>query len=476
MSCKSKKICIIGGGPAGISAAQRLSEEGFNVTLFEASDAVGGMSKSFQLWGQTVDLGPHRFFSNDPIVNEFWFKAVDGRYKIVTRLTRIFYKGKFFYYPLKPLNALFNLGIFEAIRCVLSYASAKIVTKEKDQNTFEGWVTNRFGKRLFSIFFKTYSEKLWGLSCKNLDADFAAQRIKKLSLLEVMKSAISLLDKKKHKTLVDEFAYPKGGAGFIYEKVATKIENMGGTIKLNCPVKQITLNSANSGIAVTLVNNETQSFDHLISTMPLTSLVKSLTTDREILAKIDRLKFRNTILVYLKLDGANPFPDQWLYIHSAEVLTGRITNFSNWVSDINNGNAEHIICLEYWANDNDKIWTQEDENLIAQASEDFKKLNLIKDNNILDGFVKRVPKCYPVYATGYKEDLRVIQNFMDQYTNITAIGRYGSFKYNNQDHSILMGLLAAENIIGNSSYNLWDLNTDYEYQESANSNVLRNEV
>ena len=230
------RIAVIGAGPAGITAAYELSKaipEGKinQLDVYEISPRVGGLSKSIELWNQIVDLGPHRFFSQDPRVNRLWLEVVEDNYDIVNRQTRIFYKNKFFDYPLKPGNALRGLGIFEAARCVLSYVWQRIFPT-KDTSTFEGWVTNRFGKRLYQIFFKTYSEKLWGIPCDRLDSDFASQRIKKLNLFEAIKNALIQSRDNKHKTLVDQFAYPLKGTGWVYERMADKIRENGGKVHL----------------------------------------------------------------------------------------------------------------------------------------------------------------------------------------------------------------------------------------------------
>jgi protoporphyrinogen oxidase len=434
------------------------------VTLFEASSEVGGMAKSFELWDQIVDLGPHRFFSSDPRVNEFWLEAVDHEYIMVNRLTRIYYKGRFFSYPIQAFNALRGLGIKEAIRCVLSFLIVQIFPR-KDESKFDTWVINRFGNRLFKIFFKSYTEKLWGIKCSTLDADFAAQRIKKLSLYEAIKGALLGNRRNKHRTLVDEFAYPNLGAGAVYKKIAEKFVNLGGSLMLKTLVSGISLNESEVEIEV----NEKQKFlfDHVISTMPLTHLVQKIGAPMEILEKTKLLKFRNTLLVYLKVEGKNPFPDQWIYIHAENLKTGRITNFKNWAKTINRGQSANIICLEYWCYDEDELWNTDDSTLIALASRELYETNLIHSDSIKDAHVTRVPKCYPVYSSGYREILEPIQGYLSKIKNVTPIGRYGSFKYNNQDHSILMGLLAAQNLLGEKYTDLWSINTDYEYQESS---------
>jgi len=463
---QKKRIAIIGAGPAGLTAAYILTKDGYPVDLFEASDTVGGMAKTISMWGQLVDLGPHRFFSSDPRVNRIWLDVLGQDYSMVSRLTRIYYKKTFFDYPLRAINALFGLGVIQSSICVLSYIYAKVFPV-KDESTFESWVTNRFGKRLFTIFFKSYSEKLWGISCKELDADFAAQRIKKLSLYEAIKSAIFKSKTKKHKTLVDEFAYPHGGAGSIYNLMAKKIVEHGGQIHLNTPVQSVHPSIDGSAPILKLGGGKDLSFDHIISSMPITHLVDRIGAPSFIQDHAKALQFRNTILVYLQVDSTSPFPDQWIYIHSAELKTGRITNFKNWVPSITQGHKETILCLEYWCYDNDDMWEMDNDTLISLATKEIYKTALIAKNTVLAGEVIRVPKCYPVYATGYRIHLEPVEKYLSNQVGLSVIGRYGAFKYNNQDHSILMGLLAAKNITQGEQNNLWDINTDYEYQESC---------
>lgn len=461
-----KKVAVVGAGPAGLTAAYLLAKEGLEVEVYEAGASVGGMAKTIPIWGQLVDLGPHRFFSSDPRVNRLWLELLGDDYRMVSRLTRIYYQNKFFDYPLKPFNALLGLGIIESILCVISYFVAKAFPP-RDTNTFEGWVKSRFGARLFGIFFKSYSEKLWGISCIELDSDFAAQRIKKLSLFEALKSALTGNKCSKHKTLVDEFAYPKYGAGLVYERMADAIKAHGGNILLNNPVSSVAPAKGDSKAHINLPNGERIDYDHVISTMPITQLVRQMKAPDEVMKHLKSLTFRNTILVYLLLKGDSPFPDQWIYVHSENLKTGRITNFSNWVQSLNDDQTETILCLEYWCYDEDEIWAATDEHLIALATKEIYQTSLVNSGSVKAGQVVRVPKCYPVYVSGYKKNLKPIEDFLQKQRNIITIGRYGSFKYNNQDHSILMGMLAAENILHNSNHDLWSLNTDYEYQESS---------
>ncbi len=461
------KVAVIGAGPAGMSAAYCLARAGLaTVDVYEASDSVGGLARTIQLWNQKVDIGPHRFFSSDKRVNELWLEVAGRDYKMVNRLTRIYYKRKFYYYPLKAFNALFNLGIFQALLCVLSYGRQRIAPKPED-GSFESWVTRRFGKRLFRIFFKTYTEKLWGIPCEKLDSDFAAQRIKKLSLYEAIKNALFPSKENKHKTLVDQFAYPLGGTGAIYERMSRFVEDKGGKVHLNTPVQKV-IQGNGKATGLELENGQTHHYDHIISTMPLTLMVSRLPgTPEQILDRTRKLKFRNTIIVFLNVDAVELFPDQWLYVHSPELDTGRITNFRNWIPEIYGEEKTTILAMELWCYDEDSIWSEDDAHLIAKASSEIRNTGLIGKAEILGGHVYRIPRCYPVYDTGYKENLKPVEDYLSGIENLHVIGRYGAFKYNNQDHSILMGMLAAENILEGKSHDLWEINTDYEtYQES----------
>lgn len=465
-----KKVAIVGAGPAGLTAAYQLIKAGVEVNIYEAGSSVGGMAKTFSLWGQLVDLGPHRFFSSDPRVNRLWLELVGRDYSMIKRLTRIYYKWIFFDYPLKPINVFRGLGILESIRCTLSFFFSKIILF-KETDTFEGWVISRFGKRLFEIFFKSYSEKLWGISCKDLDSDFATQRIKKLSFFEVVKAALIGNKKSRHKTLVDEFAYPHYGTGLVYERMAKAIIDQGGLLMLNTPVSSVIPSQGNTPSQIRLAKERDRviEYDHIISTMPITLLVQQMKASAEVINHAKALRFRNTILVYLLVEGDSSalFPDQWIYVHSEKLKTGRITNFRNWVPSINSSKAETILCLEYWCYDCEDIWKEDDKNLIALATEEIYQTTLVVKDCIRNGKVVRIPKCYPVYEHGYKKHLKPVEEFLSKQEGISVIGRYGAFKYNNQDHSILMGMLAAENFLHGTNHNLWELNTDYEYQESS---------
>ncbi|MCU0442425.1 MAG: FAD-dependent oxidoreductase [Bacteroidia bacterium] len=458
-------IAIIGAGPAGLTAAYQLTKAGKKVHVYEASHQIGGLCKSLKLWGNTLDLGPHRFFSDDTRVNELWLEVVGKDYLMVDRLTRIYYKKHFYQYPIKIADALSKLGIFTSASCFFSYVFEKVKPTQQD-GSFQNWVVSRFGYQLFAIFFKTYSEKLWGIACTDLDADFAAQRIKKFTLGEAIKKALGFTVN--HKTLVDQFAYPLGGTGMVYERMSAFIAANGGKVFVNTPIQKIAIQN---GQAIGVVNQqgETIAYSHVVSTMPLSVMVKQLNNvPTDVVAQCNQLTFRNTIIVYLRVQGENLFPDNWLYVHSEQLKMGRITNFGNWVPSIVKNDGTTVLALEYWCYDQDLLWSQEDESIIELAKYELNQTGLNQSNAILNGYVHRIHRCYPVYKKGYKEHLKPIKEYLNGIGRLSVIGRYGSFKYNNQDHSILMGLLAAENIIKNTKHNLWEINTDYDnYQEKS---------
>lgn len=557
---QNKKVLIIGAGPAGLSAARVLSENGYSVEIFEIDSNVGGMSKSIELFSQIVDIGPHRFFSKDKRLNDFWHAHTNGEYEKVSRLTRIFYNRKFFYYPLRGFDALFKLGFLESALCVLSYIKAKISPFKGD--SFESWVANAFGYRLYSIFFKGYTEKLWGIKGSELDSDFAAQRIKGLNLYEAVKSAFFGGGGKKHKTLVDEFSYPKKGCGVVYENMKQEIIKRGGV--LHCDIEVLGIKTRGKKAVGITTNKGEFSGDIVISSAPFRDMVLSLDElDSSVKTLAGRLKFRNTILVYVevgdssvdchatasavsrndrnnantqKIDSSNEaqnvsdsqsektanvfcnqvdrrqdlearivalqgesrehtkayvtadspqqsailapkptpktketklFKDNWIYVHSKDTSTGRITNFANWTKDLQCGKDSAILCLEYWANDDEALWNLDDKALSEIAKRDLLESKLVADSSLIKNTsVLKIHKSYPVYERGYKDNLHKIYKALDSFKDLYFIGRNGSFKYNNQDHSILMGLMCADKILGEEC-DLWHINTDYDYQENG---------
>lgn len=475
-------VAIIGAGPAGITTAYCLAKTAkVKVVLFEAEARVGGMCKTIDLWDCKVDIGPHRFFSNDQRINQLWLELVEQDYQMIPRLTRIFYRGKFYFYPLKPFNTLRNLGLGTAIACVLSYVKEKIVPRKNRQN-FQDFVCAAFGEKLYRIFFKGYTEKLWGLPCTEIDADFAGQRIKKLNLFAAIVNALFGGRGNKHKTLVDRFAYPNEGTGMVYERMRSKILQFGGELHLSTRVQHIQLEQGRAKSVILQDGTEVRC-DYLVSSMPLTLLVaRSVGIPEKVRELARQLTFRNTLIVYLRINALNLFPDNWLYVHSEHLRCGRITNFSNWVPYLHQNQPYTILALEYWCYDEDAFWQAEEAEIIELAKGELLQTGLLgkaaKPEMVQDGFVYRVHKSYPVYLSGYKDLLKPIENFFRTIPNLHFVGRYGAFKYNNQDHSILMGLLAAENILQAAAgkepeHDLWTINTDYDtYDDGFKARTL----
>jgi len=459
---------VIGAGPAGITAARRISGAGVPVVVYEKESQVGGLSRTIQLWGQKVDLGPHRFFTTQQRVLAMWSQAVADKFSLVDRQTRILYHKRFFDYPLRPMNVLTNLGILDSGLSFLSYCREQLPGCKTPGSTFESWVIQRFGRRLYEKFFKTYSEKLWGIPCSDLDSDFAVQRIRGFSLWEAVKSALHS-GSNSHRTLVDQFAYPKGGAGMVYEQMAGEVKRSFGLMKTDCEVQSV-VRRGNAVQGVQLADGRFEPFDHVISTMDMKSLLHGLRPlPDDVEASLAQLNYRNTILVYLHVNSSRLFPDQWVYVHSPELEVGRITNFRNWAPELCAGKSTSIVALEYWCYDDDSIWTTPDDQLIKSATRELHHSGLLNGSRVLDGSVVRIKGSYPVYRTGYKELLKPIVRFLNAIEGLTVIGRSACFKYNNQDHSMLMGILAAENILRGTAHDLWSINTDSDYQESGSA-------
>lgn len=457
MPDKKVKIAVIGAGPAGLAAAYRLAQGGCDVDVYEASDSVGGMCRTLNLWGYKVDLGPHRFFSTNKTVNLLWHQLVGKDFLWVSRRTRIFYQGKYFAYPLRLLSTFTGLGLKESILCIISYFHGRYFFTSHDKH-FAEWIQHRFGERLYKIFFKTYSEKLWGLPCEEIDADFAYRKIRKLTLSDIIKS---LLPHKK--TYVEYFAYPHYGSVYPYRKLADKVVHYGGKIFFNTPIEKVERNQ--QGLVLT-TKDQSLNYDHVVSSMPLPLLIKNIGAPTDVIDAAKDLKFRSTILVYLLIKGKKHFTDQWLYVHSDNVQFGRVTNFRNWSPKLYKDQNDTVLCLEYWCQAGDELWKKNEGELIELAHNDLKKTKLIKNLFVLEGYVHRIGNCYPVLRIGYQQNLQKIFNFLKGVKGLHVVGRYGAFKYNNQDHSVLMGLKTAEAILSKDRDDSQLVNTEHVYEEN----------
>lgn len=461
-------VIIFGAGPAGLAGATNLAKNGKSVAIFEKDKMVGGISKTLEHNGYRFDLGGHRFFTKSKEVNDLWDETLGADFLIRPRLSRIYYQNKFFDYPVKPMNALLGLGVFTSIQVLWSYLVIKIFPYKKEA-TFQEWVSNRFGKKLFNIFFKTYTEKLWGIPCSQIQAEWAAQRIKGLSMLSTIKNAIFPDKSGKIKTLIDEFKYPKFGPGMMYEKMAENVAKAGGQIFKEQEVMLIKHENftATSAIIKNKSGEETEYFaDNFLSSMPITQLIERLSppAPSEIIEASKKLTYRSFITVSVILESENPFPDTWIYVHSPEVKMGRIQNFKSWSPFMVPDPSKTALGLEYFCTEGDELWSMSDDDLIQIGLSELEKIGLGKKADFVDGFVAKVYKAYPVYDYTYPENIKIVREYLGKFTNLQPIGRYGMFKYNNMDHSILTGLFAADNILG-AHKDIWTVNADQEYHE-----------
>ena len=464
-----KKTVIMGAGPAGLSAGYELEKNGVDSVLLEADNQVGGISKTVQYKGYYFDLGGHRFFTKIDEVNQLWKEVLQEDFKKTPRLSRIYYNNKYFNYPLTAMNALTGMGILDTFGILSSYFKSKVAPFDREE-TFEQWVSNRFGKKLYSIFFKTYTEKVWGIPCSQIQAEWAAQRIKGLSLKTAIMNAIIKPRNNSIKTLIDEFDYPVYGPGMMYNEMSNKIQGMGGKVHMNSRVTKVNHeNDQINSIEYTDENGNihVEEGTDFVSSIPITELVEIMTpTNQKVLEAAKNLKYRSIITVDVILKRREVFPDNWIYIHSPEVRLGRIQNFKNWSRDMVPDETKTTLGLEYFCNENDDLWNMPDDKLLQLAASEIEKIHLCNGSEIEDYTIVRVPKAYPVYMMGYKTYIDEIEDYIRRFKNLQCIGRYGLFKYNNMDHSILTGLYAAKNIIlGKKIYDTWSVNTDEEYHE-----------
>ncbi len=462
-------VVVIGAGPAGLTAAVRLRQAGRPTTVLEASDSVGGISRTVERDGWRFDLGGHRFFTKVPEVEAFWHEVLpDEDFLMRPRLSRILYRGKLFDYPLKPFNALFGLGVLEAIRCVLSYAWVR-VHPPKDQSDFEGWVAARFGWRLYRIFFKTYTEKVWGVPATDIQADWAAQRIKNLSLLNAITSAFGLgKDKDQITTLIEEFQYPRLGPGMMWDRARDLVIADGGDVRMSSPVAAVE-HTGGQAVAVRLVSGERLPASAVISSMPMPELVRAMDppAPAHVLEAADGLSFRDFLTVALVVPVSAGFPDNWIYIHEPGVRVGRVQNFGSWSPELV---KDGFTCLglEYFVSEGDDLWESSDEDLIELGKREIGKLGLARTEQVEAGYVVRVPKAYPVYDEGYAERVDVLRGWLTEAApNVHPVGRNGMHRYNNQDHSMLTAMLAVQNIAFGAHHDVWTVNVEEDYHETV---------
>ncbi|HEX4264372.1 MAG TPA: NAD(P)/FAD-dependent oxidoreductase [Verrucomicrobiae bacterium] len=466
-----RTVIVVGAGPAGLAAALELATAGHSVTVLESdSQYVGGLSRTLNYKGFRFDIGGHRFFSKNPEITQWWNRRLPGDFVPVKRLSRILYRQRFFHYPLLAKDALFGLGLFTSTACVLSYLWRQMFPRRLELS-FEDWVINRFGERLYRIFFKTYTEKVWGMPCNEISADWASQRIKGLSLKKAILAALGFHSSNQEtiKTLIDEFQYPRHGAGMLWEKTRDEILKLGGRVLLDKTVVRLERDGNRITAVHTLQTDglkERWTADSVIVSMPLRDCVLNveppLPTEAREAAR--QLQYRDFILVAIIVDRPDLFPDTWIYVHDSSVKVGRIQNYNNWGGEMTARPGASCLELEYFCNKHDGLWDTDDAGILQLAKRELEQLGLAKAAEVVDGCVVRVEKAYPVYDAHYRNNVDTIRKALAPLENLQAVGRNGMHKYNNQDHSILTGLLAARNLSGDRN-NVWQVNGDAEYQE-----------
>jgi protoporphyrinogen oxidase len=466
------RVAIVGAGPAGLTAAWELARLGVPATVYERDADVGGISRTAEHEGFRFDLGGHRFFTKSAEVRAVWFELLGDDLLERPRLSRIYYRGHFFDYPLRPLNALAGLGPFEAARCVASYLAAKL-RPEPEERSFEQWVVNRFGRRLFEIFFETYTEKVWGMKCSEISADWAAQRIKNLNLARAVRAALfGGAGGEIVTTLINRFHYPRHGPGMMWRRCAERLAAVGSPTLLGREVVRIEHRDGR----VTAIElrgpggeAERREVDHLIASLPLGVAVERLDPPAppEVRAAARGLRHRDFLTVVLVVDEPELFPDNWIYVHAPEVRVGRIQNFKNWSPEMVPDPARTALGLEYFVDRDEELWSRPDAELVALGTVEIDRLGLARAASVVGGTVVRVPCAYPVYDEGYRERIRVVREHLASFANLEMVGRNGQHRYNNQDHSMLTGIHAARNVALGERNDVWSVNVGDEYHEEA---------
>ena len=478
-------VFIIGAGPAGLTASYLLTKQGVSTTVIEADpEYVGGISRTANYKDFKFDIGGHRFFSKSQEVVDLWDEILPQDFIDRPRLSRIYYNGRYFSYPLKAFEAFNNLGPVESAMCVLSYMYKRAFPHEKPEN-FQEWVSNQFGERLFSIFFKTYTEKVWGMPCDEISADWAAQRIKGLDLYSAMANALrnSIAPAKGGatkngeviKTLIDSFRYPRQGPGMMWDAAAAKTRDQDGEIHMGQSLDTMSWDGNQKLWTITAKDGEGNTHHyqakHAISSAPITELVSSLWVSDEAAQATKKLRYRDFLTVALVVEKPDLFPDNWIYIHEPSVKVGRIQNFRSWSPEMVPDPNQSCLGLEYFCFEGDGLWNSTDGKLIELAKKELAQIGLASEDEIIDGCVVRQKKAYPVYDDGYKDNVETIRaELAEKYPTLHLVGRNGMHKYNNQDHAMMTAMLTVKNIqAGELVYDIWNVNEDAEYHESGNS-------
>ncbi|MBW8783623.1 MAG: NAD(P)/FAD-dependent oxidoreductase [Novosphingobium sp.] len=472
-------VAIIGAGPAGLTAGYLLTKAGLSVAIIEKDPHyVGGISRTVEHEGFRFDIGGHRFFSKSQQVVDLWNEILPDDFIERPRMSRIYYEGKFYSYPLRAFEALWNLGVVRSTLCMASFAKAKLFPR-KDVRSFEDWTTNAFGHKLYSIFFKTYTEKVWGMPCDEMSADWAAQRIKGLSLwgavVDGLKRSLGLNkrpnDGMTTKTLLESFRYPRLGPGMMWEAARDRIVERGGMVLMGRTLKLVAEDGAGGWrVAASAPGGETVlSARHVISSAPMRELAARIHPLPVSATEAFDLKYRDFLTVALKIRADELFPDNWIYIHDSKVRVGRIQNFRSWSPEMVPDPGVACVGLEYFCFEGDGLWSMPDDELVALATRELAQLGLVSAEQVIGGVVVRQEKAYPVYDERYAENVAALRTELEaRHPTLHLVGRNGMHRYNNQDHAMMTAMLTVENILaGERVYDVWCVNEDAEYHEAG---------
>ncbi len=474
-------VAIIGAGPAGLTAAYLLSKQGLSVTVIEKDPIyVGGISRTVEHKGFRFDIGGHRFFSKSQEVVALWNEILPDDFIQRPRMSRIYYEGKFYSYPLRAFEALGNLGIIRSSLCMASFGWAKLFPK-KDVRSFEDWTINQFGHKLYSIFFKTYTEKVWGMPCDEMSADWAAQRIKGLSLgaavLDGLKRSLGLNKKPNDgmatKTLLETFRYPRLGPGMMWNAARDKVLAMGNTVAMDTSLKQLRFDDVTQRWNMQTVDGDgvsaTINAAHIISSAPMRELAGRIYPLPATLPSALDLNYRDFLTVALMIRSDDLFPDNWIYIHDDKVKVGRVQNFRSWSPEMVPDPELACVGLEYFCFEGDGLWSMNDNDLIALATKEMAILGLCDPETVVGGAVVRQEKAYPVYDETYRDNVEAMRVELEAaYPTLHMVGRNGMHRYNNQDHAMMTAMLTVRNIVaGVRVYDIWNVNEDAEYHEAG---------
>jgi protoporphyrinogen oxidase len=460
---------VLGGGPAGLTGAYALGLRDHPAVVFEADGTVGGIAKTVEFKGYRFDLGGHRFFTKLSQVERLWEHLMGDDFLTRPRLSRIYFAGKYFAYPLQAKDVVGRLGLFESFRCALSYFWS-LTQRGRKAETFEEWVTVRFGRRLYNAFFRSYTEKVWGIPGTEIRSQWAAQRIKDFSFWRAVLSVLRL-DRREVTTLIEEFRYPRLGPGQLWERLQGRLEGDFG-IPVQLKHRCVSLKHADNEIKSVVVRRNGDVTEHavdgVLSSIPLSELVYSLdpVAPPEVLDAARKLRYRDFCLVALMTTEEEPFPDNWIYIHDPGTRAGRVQNFGAWSPEMVRPGTT-CLGVEYFCFEGDDIWEMSDEDAVELAKAEMARIGLLDPDKVIDGVKVRVPKAYPMYDANYEDAVETIRAYLDTFTNLQPCGRNGLHRYNNQDHSMWTAILAAFNLAEGTSYDVWSVNTEEVYLEEG---------